>query len=141
MRPPAVIVDCPIPNRHLQMASVEGDQEVETLPTKAPAQSLAHRICLGGSQRRAQNSYPQVRETLVDLRSEDAIAIMDEEAVRMIAGQRFPELLQRPCRRGMGRNVLVENLARSNLYDVRRLAATRTGSAVNWLAHPARRPT
>ena len=58
-----------------------------------------------------------MRETLVDLRSEDAIAIMDEEAVRMIAGQRFPELLQRPCRRGMGRNVLVENLAGSNLYD------------------------
>jgi hypothetical protein len=84
---------------------------------------------------------PQARETLVDLRSEDAIAIMDEEAVRMIAGQRFPELLQPPCRRGMGRNVLVENLARSNLYDVRRPAAMRTGPAVNWLAHPARRPT
>ena len=42
MRPSAVIVDCPIPNRHLQKASMEGNQEVETLATKADAQSLAY---------------------------------------------------------------------------------------------------
>src|SRR5215472_13522269 len=35
----------------------------------------------------------------------------------MISRQRFPELLQRPLRRGMGRYVLVENPSRSNLYD------------------------
>ena len=35
----------------------------------------------------------------------------------MIARQRFPELLQRPFRRGMGRDVVVENLAGSDLQD------------------------
>ena len=53
----------------------------------------------------------QVRETLVDLLSEDAVAIVDQEAVGMLARQRFPELLQGPFRRGMGRYVLVDNLA------------------------------
>ena len=93
MRPPAVIMRGPLTNNPLEVTIVHGKQEIQTFATKAPAQSLAHRIGLGGPQRRAQNSYPQVRETLVDLRSEDAIAIMDEEAVCMIAGQRFPELL------------------------------------------------
>jgi len=37
MGPSAVIVDCPIPNRHLQMAFVEGNQEVQTFATKAAA--------------------------------------------------------------------------------------------------------
>ena len=41
---------------------------------------------------------------------------MDDEAVGMAARQRFPELLQSPFRRGMGRGVVVENLAGSNLY-------------------------
>src|SRR5215472_4480122 len=93
------------------MALVEGNKEVETLATKAPAQSLAHRACLGGSHRRRQNSNTQVRESLVDLISEDAIAIVDDEATGMAARQRFPELRQRPFRRRMGSDVLVELLA------------------------------
>src|SRR5215469_13074616 len=117
MRPPPVIVDCPIPNRHLQMAFVEANQEVETFTTQAAAQSLAHRVCLGGSHRCPLNSNTQVRETLVELMSEDAIAIVDDEAIGMVTRQRFPELLQCPFRRGMGRGVEVENLAGSNLHD------------------------
>jgi hypothetical protein len=35
----------------------------------------------------------------------------------MISRQRFPELMQRPFRRRMGRHVLVDNLSGSNLYD------------------------
>src|SRR5215813_13877634 len=35
----------------------------------------------------------------------------------MIVRQGFPELLQRPFRRGMGRDVLVKNLAGSDLHD------------------------
>ena len=42
---------------------------------------------------------------------------MDDEAVGMAARQRFPELLQRPFRRGMRRGVVVENSAGSDLYD------------------------
>ena len=117
MRPPPVIVDRPIPYRHLQMAFVEGNQEVETLATKATAQPLAYRVRLRGSHRRPQNPHTQIGKALVDFLSKDAIAIVDDEAVRMVARQRFPELLQRPFRRGMGSDVLVENLTGFNLYD------------------------
>ena len=100
MRPPPVIVDRPIANGHLQMAFVEGNQEVETLATKAAAQPLAYRVRLRGSHRRPQNPHPQIGKALVDFLSKDAIAIVDDEAARMVARQRFPELLQRPFRVG-----------------------------------------
>src|SRR5215831_1827193 len=117
MGSPTVIVDRPIPNRHLQMAFVERKQEVETFATKAAAESFAHRVRLGGPQRRPQNPYTQIGKTSVDIRREYAVAIVDDEAVGMVARQRFPELLQRPFRRGMGRGVEVENLAGSDLHD------------------------
>src|SRR5215469_6776205 len=115
MRPPAVIVHGPIPNRHVQMALVEWNQEVETFATKAATQSLAHRVRLWGPHRRTQNLYTQICKTLVDICREDAVTIVDDEAVRMIARQRFPELLQCPFRRGMGRDIVVKNLAGSDL--------------------------
>src|SRR5215471_17303250 len=100
MRPPPVIVDGPIADRHLQMALVERNQEVETFATKAAAESFAHRIRLWGPHRRPQNPYPQVAKALVNRLREDAVPIMDDEAVGMVTRQRFPELLQRPFRRG-----------------------------------------
>src|SRR5215467_13565837 len=119
MGSPPVIVDRPIPNRHLQMAFVERKQEVETFATKAAAESFAHRVRLWGPQRRPQNPYTQIGKTSVDIRREYAVAIVDDEAVGMVARQRFPELLQRRFRRGMGRGVEVENLAGSDLHDQR----------------------
>ena len=49
-----------------------------------------------GPHRRTQNLYTQIGKTLVDICREDAVTIVDDEAVRMIARQRFPELLQAP---------------------------------------------
>ena len=80
MWPPAVVRRGPLTNNLLEMTFVERNQEVQTFPTKAPAQSLAHRVGLGGSHGRPQNSHPQVRQTLVDVLSEDAVAIVDQEA-------------------------------------------------------------
>src|SRR5215831_5661170 len=107
MWPPAVIVHGPIPNRHLKMAFVDWNQEVETFAKKAAAESLAHRVRLRGPHRRTQNPYTQIGKTLVDIRREDAVAMVDDETIRMIARQRFSELLQRPFRRGMGGDVVV----------------------------------
>src|SRR6516162_5850823 len=109
MGSPAVLVHSPIPNSHLKMAFVEWNQQVETFAAKAAAESLAHRVRLLGPHWRTQNPYTQIGKTLVDIRREDAVPIVDDEAVRMIARQRFLELLQRPFRRGMGRGVEVEN--------------------------------
>jgi hypothetical protein len=110
-------VDRPIPNRHLQVAFVERKQEVKTLAAKAAAESFAHRVRLWGSQWRPQNPSTQICKTSVDIRREYAVAIVDDEAVGMIARQRFPELLQRPFRHGMAGDMVVENPPRFDLYD------------------------
>src|SRR5215467_9686804 len=75
-----VIVDRPIPNRHLQMAFVEWNQEVQTFATKATAESFAYRVRLWGPQRRPQNPYTQIGKTSVDIRREYGVAIVDDEA-------------------------------------------------------------
>jgi hypothetical protein len=67
MWPPAVIMLGPLTNNPLGMMFVEGNQEIETFATKAPAHSLAHRVGLRGSHGRPQTSDPHVRETLVDV--------------------------------------------------------------------------
>src|SRR5215469_14967894 len=127
MRPAPVIVAGPVPNSHLQMAFVEGKQEVETFATEAAAQSLAYRVRLGGSHWRAQNPYAQIPKTLVDLRSEDTVPIVDDEAIGVIARQRFPELLQRPFRRGMVRDIVVDNPPRFYLHDDEDVEDTECG--------------
>jgi hypothetical protein len=70
--------ELPIPNRHLQLPFAQGNQEVQTLPTKARSQPLAYRVRLRRSHWRPQNLQTQVSQTLVDFRS-------DREAVGMIA--------------------------------------------------------
>src|SRR5215472_5402173 len=117
MRPPPVIVAGPVPNSYLQMAFVEGKQEVETFATEAAAQSFAYRVRLWGSRWRSQNPYAQIPKTLVDLLIEDTVPIVDDEAIGMIARQRFPELLQCPFRRGMASDIVVENPPRFDLHD------------------------
>ena len=74
-------------------------------------------FAFGARTGRPQNPYTQIRKTLVDVLAEDAVPIVDDEAVRMTAWQRFPQLLERPFRRGMGSYVLVQNLAGSDFYD------------------------
>src|SRR5271166_3173201 len=116
MRPPSVVVRRPVPKSYLQMPFVERNQEVQTLPAKTAGKSLAHRVRLRGAQRRPQNPYTQIGKALVDFLKEDAVSIVDEESVRMIARQCLPELLECPFRCGMGSDVLVKNPARSDLH-------------------------
>ena len=68
-----------------------------------------------------------MRQTSVDLLSEDAVAVVNQEAVGMIARQRFPELLQRPFRRGMASDIVVENPARFDLHDDEDVEGTECG--------------
>src|SRR5215471_11040942 len=80
-----------------------------------------------GSHWRTQNPYTQICKTLVDIRREDAVAIVDDETIRMIARQRLSELLHRPFRLGVGRDVVVENLVGSDLHDHEDVEGTEWG--------------
>ena len=63
-----------------------------------------------GPHWRTQDPYTQIGKTLVGIRSEDAVTIVDDEAVGMVARQRFPKLLQRPSNIG---RLLVQQCARA----------------------------
>ena len=52
----------------------------------------------------------------VQLPWEDRIAVVDRELIRMIARDRFPELLQRPVCGRMRGHVVVENTAAANFH-------------------------
>ena len=117
MRPPPVIVDGPTPNRHFADGGRLRVSTSRDTPDEGCRPVVADRVRLRRSHRRPQNSYTQVRQTLVNFLSEDAIAIMDDEAVGMIVRQRFPKLLQCPFRRGIGCDDVVETPAASDLHD------------------------
>src|SRR5260370_2014344 len=128
MPPPSVVVRRQAANSHLHMPRVEWNKEVQTLPPKAAAESLAHRVRLRGSHRRPQNPYTQIGKALVDFLGEDAVSIVDDESVGMIARQCLPELLECPFRCGMGSDVLVENPARSDLHHDQDVEGAERGS-------------
>jgi len=58
MWPPAVIMRGPLTNNPLETTFVERNQEIQTFATKASGQSLAHRVGLGSSHGRPQDSHP-----------------------------------------------------------------------------------
>jgi hypothetical protein len=53
---------------------------------------------------------------VVELGREDAIAVMQEEALDMVHWNRRTQLLERPVGRGMRRHIAVEHAARSMLH-------------------------
>ena len=53
---------------------------------------------------------------LVQSSRENTVSIMDEEAVAMVSGDGFAQLLERPWGCGMGRHIAVEHAARGVLH-------------------------
>ena len=58
-----------------------------------------------------QHLESQVVYTLVELRGEDAIPVMEEEAIAMVSWDRFAQLLQRPCSRGVRGHIDMQDAA------------------------------
>ena len=110
-----VVVRHPLAKDSSEMALVERDQPVETLPTDRPDQALAERVGLRRSHGRLQNSQPHRRHGTVDRGGIDCIAIVDEKAMRSLARDRGAELLDGPLGGRMGSDVPVRDPARTDL--------------------------
>ncbi len=93
LRPAPVVVDGPLFDAHLQMALTEWDQQVQTLATKAAAEPLTCRVGPGRPDRSSKNPHTQVRHLPVEVAGKDAFPVVDQEAIRMSAWQRLPQLL------------------------------------------------
>src|SRR5215469_3362739 len=116
MRPPAVIVDCPIPVI-CRWRSWKGISKSRHFRRRLPPSHAHTELAFGARTGARRTRTPRSARPWSDVRGEDAIAIVDEEALGMTAGQSFSELLHRPFRRGIRGDVVVGNLAGSDLHD------------------------
>ena len=106
----------PCPQDLPDVRLIDGDHEVETLPPDGTDQPLAKGVSLGRTVRRSQWCYAQDTKRGIELRGEDAIAVVNDEPVALVSGNALAELLQCPFRRGMLRHIEVDDSARSHLH-------------------------
>src|SRR5262245_49374808 len=84
------------------MTFVERDQKVEAFSAERPSESLAEGIRLRRPDWRSQHLHAHGGYLLVQFLREDAVAVVDEEPIRITTGERLPELLRGPFRRRVG---------------------------------------
>src|SRR5262245_8958250 len=92
MRPAPVVMDYPLCDRHLQMAFVDRDQEVEALAPPASAQPFTDCVGPGRPNRSSKNSHSAVRHFLIQLLGEDGVPVVDHKTIGMIARRCLAEL-------------------------------------------------
>jgi hypothetical protein len=74
----------------------QGDHKVHTLPPQRAQEPLTEGIGLGTPRRCFQDPETQVPHLLIELLGEDAVPVMDQEAVAVVSWDRFAQLLHRP---------------------------------------------
>jgi hypothetical protein len=83
------------------MSLAERDHPIETLAPDPPDEAFTMRIRLRRMRRRLQYLWRHRPKGLVHGWLEDAIPILDEEAIRAVYRQTIPDLLDRPFRVGV----------------------------------------
>ena len=94
-----------------QVVCRQGNQVIQAFSPQRAQQPLAERVRLGTLGWRFQDPESEVLYAAVKLRREDAIAIMDEEAIAMVRWDRFAQLLQCPGGCGMRGHIDMQNPA------------------------------
>lgn len=116
MRPAAIVMCGPFPNRAAQVAFVDREDEVQALAPNRAHQSFTEGIRLRSPNWRFEHAKSATLHHLIDLSREDGVAVMNQKLVGMIECEHFAELLDRPLRGGMGRDVGVDDAARADLH-------------------------
>ena len=112
------------------MPFIQHDQPVETLATDRADQPLAIRIRLWAAHRSLQHRQAHRGHCAIDGRRIDAVAVVNEKALRLIAGNHRAELLDGPVGRGVLRHVPMHDSACADLQDdeyIQRAKARRDG--------------
>ena len=108
-RPALVVVGNPFGQDPAQVFLTQRDHEIQALTTYRAHQPFAVGIRLWCPRRGAQHAQPKCFELVVYLRRNDRVAVANEKAVGMIAGNRLPELLQSPLRRWVRGEIAVHD--------------------------------
>src|SRR5207249_1811752 len=99
------------------MLLTQRNEEIETFSPQRANEPLAQGIRLRALWRRFENPKPQVAYALVKLGSEDAIAIMHQESVGVVSGNRFAKLQEGPRRGRFRRDIGMYDAARDMFHD------------------------
>ena len=91
VRPAAIVMGHPLCQHTPKMALIERDHEVQTLAPNAPDQPFAMGVWLRRPHRRVQYLQAHRPRRSVDAFGIDAVAIMDDESVQLIAGRDHPD--------------------------------------------------
>jgi len=91
-----VVVNCPFSGQHAQMALIQGNEPIQTLPPQAADQPLAIGVGLRRPNGSFQNFDSQGFDGAIQVFRENARTIVDQPAVRVITGNSLTELLQGP---------------------------------------------
>src|SRR5215813_11201751 len=100
-----------------EMILCQWDHQVQTLASQRPDEALTDRIRYGCPHWCLEDCEAQMTNALVESVRENAITVMDEEAIAVIRRYRFAQLLQGPLCRGMRRDVGMEQAAVGVLND------------------------
>src|SRR5690242_7053334 len=96
-------------HRPTQVALIEGDHKVETLPPKCSHDALTKGVRFWRSNRRPERFHAEAFQSSIHCRGEDAVAIVNHKTIRMIELEECAELLNRPFRSWMSGHVGVQN--------------------------------
>src|SRR5919109_4569090 len=99
------------------MVLTQWNEAIETFPPQRADEPLAERIGLRRPHRRLEHPQAQVTDALVKLWREDAIAVMNQESVGMVSGNRCAQLLEGPRRCRMRRDMGMQDAARGMFHD------------------------
>ena len=96
---------------------IKWNEKVQTFAAQHPAEALAYCIRLWRAHRRSQHPHTHGGYLFVQLFGEDAVPVVNEESIRMTAGECLAELLCGPfCRRVSG-DIVVENSSATQFHN------------------------
>ena len=127
MWPTAVIVRDPLFENAPQVLLVQRNQEVQTFAADCSYQPLAESVRLGSPEWRFQNPQVHCPQCRIEIGRINAVAIVNEEVLRLFAGNHFSELLKCPHCRGMISHIEVSNLSGSYFHDHKDIEDSKVG--------------
>ena len=97
------------------MPFIQQDQPIQTLTTHAADHPLAKCIRLWCPHGRLENGQTHGRHGGIDALGIDAVAVVNEPSMGLVACNHHPELLRRPSRRRMVGHIPVQDPARADV--------------------------
>ncbi len=117
MRAPTIVVRDPFAKDPSEMALVEWDQPVQTLPPHRADQALAKGVRLWRPHGRLQHSSSHRRDRSVDLSRIDPVTVVQHESVPGLGCDDGAELLDGPVRSRMLGHIPVDDPPRADFKN------------------------